>query len=129
MDRTCVAQYEGGAENCSTYIENIICFFLFFILNNQTAGSRYFERLDFYLLYVLLFATVYGQQQAVFSALLATAGYFFHQMYGRSGFEVLLDYNTYVWMAQLFIVGMVVGYMRDRLYQLRTRRMKSSLCQ
>lgn len=104
------------------YIENIICFFLFFILNNQTAGSRYFERLDFYLLYVLLFATVYGQQQAVFSALLATAGYFFHQMYGRSGFEILLDYNTYVWMAQLFIVGMVVGYMRDRLYQLRDEK-------
>lgn len=104
------------------YIENLICFFLFFMLNNQTAGSRYFERLDFYLLYVLLFATVHGQQQAVFSALLAVTGYCFHQMYGRSGFEVLLDYNTYVWMAQLFIVGMVVGYMRDRLYQVRAEK-------
>ena len=28
---------------------------------------------------------------------------------------MLLDYNTYVWTAQLFIVGMAVGYMRDRL--------------
>ena len=36
-------------------------------------------------------------------------------MYDQSGFEVLLNYNTYVWMAQLFILGMVVGYMRDQI--------------
>ena len=28
---------------------------------------------------------------------------------------MLLDYNTYVWMAQLFIVGMAVGHIRDQL--------------
>lgn len=104
------------------YMENIVCFILFFIADNRTAGSRYFERLDFYLLYVLLFATVHGQQQAIFSGLLAVAGYIFGQMYGQSGFEVLLDFNTYVWMAQLFIVGMVVGYMRDHLYQIRDEK-------
>lgn len=104
------------------YLENLVCFFLFFLLNGMTAGSRYFERLDFYLLYVLLFATVHGQQQAIFSGVLAVLGYCFQQMYGRSGFEVLLDYNTYVWMAQLFIVGMVVGYMRDHLYQVRDEK-------
>ena len=79
--------------------------------------------MDFYLLYVLLFAIVYGQQQAIFSALLATAGYCFRQMYDKTGFEVLLDYNTYVWMAQLFIVGMVVGYMkiRSKISEIRMR--------
>ena len=46
----------------------------------------------------------------------------FRQMYTRSGFEVLMDYNTYVWIAQLFILGLVVGYMRD---QIRTMRMES----
>lgn len=97
------------------FIENLICFIPFYILNNQAASSRYFERLDFLLLYVLLFAVVHGQQQAVVSALLSVLGYFFSQMRGRSGFEVLLDYNTYVWTAQLFIVGMVVGYIKDRL--------------
>lgn len=56
------------------YIENMICFIPFFMLNNRAVGSQYFDRLDFYLLYVLLFAIVYGQQQAVFSGLLATAG-------------------------------------------------------
>lgn len=100
------------------FIENLICFIPFFILNNTMSESRYFERLDFFLLYVLLFAVVHGQQQAIVSAVLSVIGYFFHQMYGRSGFEILLDYNTYVWTAQLFIVGMVVGYMRDRLHHI-----------
>lgn len=97
------------------FIENLICFIPFFMLNNRAVGSEYFANLDFYLLYVLLFAIVYGQQQATFAAIMAVAGYCFRQMYQRTGFEVLLDYNTYVWIAQLFILGMAVGYMRDRL--------------
>ena len=97
------------------YIENITCFFLFFFLNNLAAGSGYVARLDFFLLYVLLFAVIHGQKQAVLSGLLAVGGYCLQQMYSRTGFEVLLDYNTYVWMAQLFIVGLVVGYIKDQL--------------
>ena len=97
------------------FVENLVCFIPFFFLNSKAAGSEYFNRLDFFLLYVLLFAIIYGQQQAIFSSLLAVAGYFLQQMYGRTGFEVLLDYNIYIWMAQLFIIGMVVGYMRDQL--------------
>lgn len=97
------------------FIENMIVFVPFFMMYNRAVGSRYFDRLDFYLLYVLLFAVVHGQQQAVFSAILAAAGYFFRQMYERTGFDILLDYNTYVWIAQLFIVGMVVGYLKDQL--------------
>ena len=42
-------------------------------------------------------------------------------MYDKTGFEVLLDYNTYVWMAQLFIVGMVVGYMKDQIKNIRNQ--------
>ena len=104
------------------FLENMICFIPFFMMNNRTVGSQYFANLDPYLLYVLLFAIVYGQQQATFSAILAVAGYLFRQMYTRSGFEVVLDYNTYVWIAQLFILGLVVGYMRD---QIRLMRMES----
>lgn len=97
------------------FIENMIVFIPFFMLNNRAVSSPYFNKLDFYLLYVLLFAIVYGQQQAIFSSLLATGGYCFRQMYDQTGLDVLQDYNTYVWMAQLFILGMIVGYMRDRI--------------
>ena len=101
------------------FIENLILFIPFFMLNNRATGSAYFSRLDFYLLYVLLFAIVHGQQQATFSAILATNGFIFRQMYTRSGLEVLTDYNTYVWIAQLFVLGLAVGYMRDRLRKLQ----------
>lgn len=101
------------------FIENMILFIPFFMLNNRATGSTYFSNLDFYLLYILLFAIVYGQQQAIFSCLMAIAGYCFRQMYQRSGFDVMLDYNTYVWMAQLLILGLVVGYMRDQLKSIR----------
>ena len=97
------------------FFENLVCFVPFFMMNNRTVGSEYFANLDPFLLYVLLFAIVYGQQQATFSAILAVAGYMFRQMYTRSSFEVLIDYNTYVWIAQLFILGLVVGYMRDQI--------------
>ena len=101
------------------FIENIICFIPFFMLNNRTVGSEYLANLDPYLLYVLLFAIIYGQQQATFSAICAVAGYLFRQMYNRTGFEIILDYNTYVWIAQLFILGLVVGYMRDQIRMIR----------
>ena len=97
------------------FVENLICFIPFFMINNRTADSAYFANLDLYLLYVLLFAIVYGQQQATFSAVLATAGYCFRQMYERSGFELMLDSNTYIWIAQLFILGLTIGYMKDKL--------------
>ena len=55
-----------------------------FLLNNWMAGSAYFQNIDFYLLYVLLFAITYGQQQATFSSILAVAGYLAVQMYQRA---------------------------------------------
>lgn len=104
------------------FIENMICFIPFFMMNNRTVGSQYLANLAPFLLYVLLFAIIHGQRQATFSAVLAVAGYIFRQMYTRTGFEVLIDYNTYVWIAQLFILGLVVGYMRD---QIRTMKKES----
>ncbi len=102
------------------FLDLLVCFIPIFMLNNRAVGSAYFANLDFYLIYVLLFAVIYGQQQATFSAVLAVAGYCFRQMYNRTGLEVLLDYNTYVWIAQLFILGLVVGYMRDQLRMIRS---------
>ena len=104
------------------YIENLIFFIPFFMLNNRATGSQYFSKIDFYLIYVLLFAVVHGQRQATFSALLATAGYLFRQMYYKSGITVVTDYNTYVWIAEIFILGLVVGYMKDQLQFLKEEK-------
>lgn len=101
------------------FAENILAFIVFFVLNNRALESKYFNSLDLFLLYVLLFAIVYGQQQAIVSATLAILGYCFRQSLTRSSFEVMLDSNTYIWIAQLFIIGLAVGYMRDYIKKLK----------
>lgn len=95
------------------FIENCVIFIPVFMLNNRAVGSAYFDKLDFFLLYVLLFAGIYGTKQAIFSAALSMTGYCFRQLYYRTGIELIIDHNTYLWIAQLFIVAMAVGRLRD----------------
>ena len=102
------------------FVENLICFFIFFALNVFLVDGNIFSRLDLWLIYVLLFAIVYGQQQATFSGLLAVVGYYVAQLEERTGFEVMLDTYTYIWIAQLFILGLTVGYMRDQLKAIKS---------
>lgn len=109
------------------FIENMIVFIPFFMINNRVTGSAYFAKLDPYLIYVEIFAIIYGQQQAAFSSLLAIAGYIFRQTYSRSGFDVMLDYNTYVWMAQLVILGLSVGYLRDKIRTIKDDKKDESI--
>ena len=108
------------------FIENILLFIPFFMINNRVTGSAYFAKLDPYLLFVIFAALVYGQQQAAFSAILSVAGYMFRQAYGRTGFDIMLDYNTYVWIAQLIIVGMSVGYLRDKIKLIKDDKLDES---
>ena len=97
------------------FAENILCSIGFLWLNNSSFGSKYFGKIDFMLIYVLLFAILYGQQQAVLSAFLSTAGFLFIQFSRSPNSGIMLDFNTYVWIAQLFILGLTVGYLKDRL--------------
>ncbi len=101
------------------FIESLVCFAFVYFFREPAASSSYFARLDLYLLYVILFSIVYGQQQAVTAALLSMAGYIVQSGMGGSYLDVLLDYDTYVWIAQLFIVGMSIGYIKDQLLIIR----------
>lgn len=101
------------------FLENFLIFLIVFGVTNLTMDSKYFAQLDLYLLYVLLFAIVYGQQQATFSAVLASLGYCIQKSSGGSPLSVVLDANTYVWIAQLFILGLAVGYLKDQISVLK----------
>ncbi|TCL58109.1 nucleoside-diphosphate-sugar epimerase [Kineothrix alysoides] len=96
------------------FLETVVFFFPVYILNNRVADSIYFGQINFYLLYVLLFAVVHGRRQAILSALLSVIGYCFGQMYTTSGFSLLIDINTYIWTAQIFVVGLTVGHLKDK---------------
>ncbi|MGF7142329.1 nucleoside-diphosphate-sugar epimerase [Anaerotaenia torta] len=100
------------------FLECVVFFIPFFLLNNRAAGSTYFEGINFYLLYVLLFAMMHGRQQAIFSSMLSVIGYCFRQMYTESGFSLLIDVNTYIWIAHIFVVGLTVGHLKDRFREM-----------
>ncbi|MBE5966459.1 MAG: NAD(P)-dependent oxidoreductase [Lachnospiraceae bacterium] len=100
------------------FMESILFFIPFFILNDRAAGSPYFSGIHFYLLYVLLFAAVHGRQQAIFASLLSVIGYSLRQMHTSSGFSILIDMNTYLWIAQIFVVGLTVGHLKDKFREM-----------
>jgi nucleoside-diphosphate-sugar epimerase len=100
------------------FLECLAFFIPFFMLNNRSVGSVYFSGINFFLLYVLLFAIVHGRQQAIFASLLSVVGYCFRQMYTASGFSILIDINTYIWIAQIFAVGLTVGHLKDKFREM-----------
>ncbi|HHV12054.1 MAG TPA: sugar nucleotide-binding protein [Clostridiales bacterium] len=100
------------------FLECLLFFIPFFMLNNRAVGSLNFGGINFFLLYVLLFAVVHGRQQAIFASLLSVVGYCFRQMYTSSGFSLLIDINTYIWIAQIFIVGLTVGHLKDKFREM-----------
>ena len=97
------------------YIENILCFLLAHFLDGYFVAGNLDMRVDFFLIYVLLFAIFYGQQQALFSAVLSIVSYGMSCISTENGFELVVHSDTYVWIAQLFVFGLVVGAMRDKL--------------
>ncbi len=100
------------------YVENLLAAFLFFFLDGYITEGSIFNRLDFFLIYVLLFAIFYGQQQGLLSAVFAVIGYCITRISTENGFEIILSTDTYIWIAQLFVVGLVVGYMKDELSEI-----------
>lgn len=90
--------------------ENIGLFFivtiLYYLLKDTWLGSI----LDFYLIYVVVIAVVYGCAHSLFAALLT--------LLARIG-EVFLvgetfEYAAFTGLLQILIIGVLVGYMRDK---------------
>lgn len=93
----------------------LICFFLTVLFKYNDALSS----IDLYLLCALLFAAYYGSKVGVLTASLCTAVWFVYETHSRSGLSVLIDMKAYIWIAQLFIVALAVGYIRDSLMQVK----------
>lgn len=101
------------------YIENLVVFCLAHLLDKYYVAGNLDMRVDFFLIYVLLFAIFYGQQQALLAAVLSIFSYGMSCISMENGFELVIHSDTYVWIAQLFSLGLIVGYMRDQLTDIR----------
>ncbi|MFZ7120111.1 MAG: NAD-dependent epimerase/dehydratase family protein [Eubacteriaceae bacterium] len=99
------------------YLETIFVFLVVHVLVIWTGTSTYMQAIDLYLLFVVFIAIIYGKGQTITALLLCLAGKI--GIIGKGIFitNIVVDYNTYVWMLQLLIIGMGIGYIRDRYKQ------------
>ncbi|MDD2647234.1 MAG: sugar nucleotide-binding protein [Eubacteriales bacterium] len=101
----------------ASYVEALVCFVISYFLTILIANVSALESVNVFLLYVLLFAAFYGSTLGIVAAFLSSIGYCLIEVAHRTGLELLLDVNTYIWIAQLFIIALAVGYVRDKLTQ------------
>ncbi|MBR2053526.1 MAG: NAD(P)-dependent oxidoreductase, partial [Clostridia bacterium] len=102
------------------FIEALMVFVLVVLAEIHLSDSEFFIHVDFFMLYVLLFALFHGLHQSIFTSALSVIGYFLTRLGDSSSLEILMDVGTYIWIAQIFIMGMSVGHLKDRLLQLQS---------
>lgn len=107
------------AHNGVAIVETVLAVLLCFFLSKYTASSPVTSGLNLYLLCSLLFGTFYGTKIGILAATLSTVCYLIGMAGSSGGLAMIIDVSVYVWIAQLFIVTLAVGYVRDTLNQTR----------
>ncbi|WBW99716.1 NAD-dependent epimerase/dehydratase family protein [Oceanirhabdus sp. W0125-5] len=95
-------------------LENLLFFVIvqFFIV--LTRNMYFHEVIDVYLLFVIIIALIYGYVQAVFSVIFSIIGKIFISLSWGSEYLAFNDYNVYLWILQIFTIGVLVGYLKDK---------------
>lgn len=102
------------------YIESVLLFVFVFMLSHGIIDNKYLQGANFYMLYVLLFALVYGRQQAIFASLLSSIGYITSNLLEAQSVSLLIDTHIYIQIVQIFVVGLSVGHLRDKFTDINT---------
>lgn len=102
------------------YIENVLLFIPVFMISHGLIDNRYLQGVNFYLLYVLLFALVYGRQQAILACLLSALGCITNNLVNTQNVSLVIDVNIYIQIVRIFIVGLSVGHLRDKFSDVST---------
>lgn len=101
------------------YVENVLLLLLIYYLSYTISTDMFFGKVDLFVLYILLYSVVYGKVQGIFSAFLSVLAYFFYNSQLMDIFDILISYETYVWIAQLFIIAISVGHLHDQLVMMK----------
>lgn len=95
-------------------VENLVFFLIlqcFIILTNTFS---FHEIIDFYLLYVIVIAIIYGYVQAVFSVSFSIIGKISVDLWWSNQYITIDESNIYFWILQIFTIGVLVGYLKDK---------------
>lgn len=105
---------EKTRSKISPLVENIIFFLLMEIFVILTRALNFHKSVDVYLLYVIIIALIYGYLNAAFAALLSIIGKIYITLCWNSQYISVNENNVYLWILQIFTIGMLVGYLKDK---------------
>lgn len=99
------------------YIETAAVFFIVQLIIKLFGHAQSLAVIDFYLMYVVLIAIIYGKGHTITALLLSLSGRIYSTEQYTSFKEIAIDYNIYLWLLQLLIIGMGIGFVRDNYKQ------------
>jgi nucleoside-diphosphate-sugar epimerase len=95
-------------------IENTLFFLLIQCFVVFTMNFHFHQVVDVYLLYVILVALIYGYMHSALAVLLSIVGKLYIALLYNSQFTAVDDYGIYLWILQIFSIGVLVGYLKDK---------------
>ncbi len=100
------------------YLETILTFLVVQIIIILFGNSELLSIIDLYLLYVVFIAIIYGKGHTITALLLSLGGKLLSMGQYSSLTEIAIDYKIYLWLLQLLVVGMGIGFIRDNYKQI-----------
>lgn len=99
------------------YFETVAVFAVIELIILLAGDYSYLKSIDFYLLYVVFISIIYGKGQTITALLLCLAGKVNILGQDLPLENIVIDFNIYLWLLHLLIIGMGVGYVRDSYKQ------------
>lgn len=119
-----IFKLDGDVKNkVLPFVENLAFFILLNIFIFFTKSMSFHEVIDFYLLYVVVIGLIYGYEQTVFTVILSVVFKIYIAYSWDTRFLALTDYYMYLWILELFTIGVLVGYLKEQ-YKIKYLDMK-----
>lgn len=114
-NRTGRRKKSGWQTRLKPFAENALAFAVLACLTVFGSELLVQTSLDFKLIYVILLGVIYGTQQSVISAVLASGLYIYESLHnGREWVSLLYDPEALLVIAIYLFFGLVVGYVSDK---------------
>ncbi len=99
------------------FVETVVTFLVVLLIQWFGEGTILSDNVDFYFLFVVLIASVHGTNCGLLAIVLSVLGKLSMDVVERGIAVVAADYTKYLWVLQVLILGVLVGFMRDKYFR------------
>jgi nucleoside-diphosphate-sugar epimerase len=96
------------------FVETLVLFVLVQMLYVLAGDNTLTQNINFYLIYVIIIGVTNGAVQAMIAVFLSIVGNYWIIGNANGFLSIITDYTEYLWSLQILIIGVLVGYMRDK---------------